>query len=260
MYKIERYGWRKDRLDPRDRALPRSSEPLTTSLSIDLRPHMPPVYDQGQLGSCTANGMAAQVAFLEMQLNPVSPIFMPSRLFIYYFERNLEGTTSSDAGAEPRDGIKVLVADGAPPEDLWPYDISKFAVRPPQSVLHEAKKVRVYEYFNLKGDLASMRFCLKNGFPFGFGFVVYNSFESDAVAKTGIVPMLSQDDAPIGGHYVVAVGCNDTSRTFIVRNSWGDGWGDKGYCYMPYDYLGSPDLASDFWTLRHLVVSDGRGP
>jgi len=252
MYKIQRYGWRRDRLDPRDKSLPTVSIP--ESITVDLRSQMPPVYDQGQLGSCTANGMAGQLAFLAMRDNPVAPVFMPSRLFIYYFERRLEGSVDSDAGAEPRDGIKVMAADGAPPEDLWPYNISQFTVRPPPSVLHEAKKMRVAEYYNLKGDIASMRWCLKMGYPFGFGFVVYDSFESDAVANTGVVPMPNPGtETPIGGHYVVAVGCNDAARTFIVRNSWGAGWGDKGYCYMPYDYLGNPDLASDFWTLRGLV-------
>lgn len=223
--------------------------PVGESIKVDLRQQMPSPYDQGDLGSCTANGMASQIEFLAKK-NGVD--FMPSRLFIYYFERNLEGTVASDAGAEPRDGIKVLAADGAPPETEWPYDISKFTVRPPQTVLHVAKKDLVSSYFNLKGDLASMRWCLKNGYPFGFGFTVYQSFESQQVAQTGIAPMPQPNEPQLGGHYVVAVGCDDEAQTFTIRNSWGTGWGMGGYCTMPYAYLADPNLASDFWTLRSL--------
>ena len=248
MFKIQRYGWRKDRPDSRDMSYEGSNVP--SMIAVDLRPLMPPVYDQGDLGSCTANGIAAQVEFLLIKQNIKD--FTPSRLFIYYFERNLEGSVASDAGAEPRDGIKVVASDGVPPEADWPYDITKFTERPPQSVLHTARKDIVSTYFNLKGDLASMRWCLKNGYPFGFGFIVYPSFESADVAKTGMVPMPGRRESPIGGHYVVAVGCDDSTSEFIVRNSWGNGWGMGGYCKMPYAYLGNSDLASDFWTLRSM--------
>jgi C1A family cysteine protease len=95
-----------------------------------------------------------------------------------------------------------------------------------------------------------MRGCLANGYPFVFGFTVYQSFESAAVAQTGIVPMPAPGEQVLGGHCVLAVGYDDNQRRFIVRNSWGPSWGVAGYCTMPYEYLINPNLASDFWTLR----------
>jgi C1A family cysteine protease len=89
--------------------------------------------------------------------------------------------------------------------------------------------------------------------PFAFGFTVYESFESDAVAQTGIVPMPSSNEEVLGGHAVLAVGYDDASTSFIVRNSWGPNWGQKGYYQMPYGYLTNTDLASDFWAIQ--VVS-----
>ena len=91
--------------------------------------------------------------------------------------------------------------------------------------------------------------CVASGWPFVFGFTVYESFLSDAVAKTGHVPMPSPAETVEGGHAVVAVGYDDKIQRFIVRNSWGTGWGMKGYCTMPYGYLTDPGLASDFWAI-----------
>ncbi len=95
-----------------------------------------------------------------------------------------------------------------------------------------------------------MRACVAEGFPFVFGFTVYESFESQQVARTGIVPMPGRAERVVGGHAVVGVGYHGAEKRFIVRNSWGTGWGMKGYCTMPYDYLANPNLAEDFWTIR----------
>ena len=95
-----------------------------------------------------------------------------------------------------------------------------------------------------------MRSCLAAGFPFVFGFSVYESFESPEVAKTGVVPMPSGNEQLLGGHAVLCVGYDDASARFLVRNSWGTGWGMAGYFTIPYDYLADRDLSDDFWTLR----------
>lgn len=95
-----------------------------------------------------------------------------------------------------------------------------------------------------------MRSCLADGFPFVFGFTVYESFESQQVAKSGVVSMPKPTERALGGHAVLGVGYNDAKKTFIVRNSWGDDWGQKGYFIMPYKYLSDRNLADDFWTIR----------
>jgi C1A family cysteine protease len=216
--------------------------------SVDLRSECPPLYDQGQLGSCTANAIGGAIEFDQRKQGTQE--FVPSRLFIYYNERVIEGTVNQDSGAQIRDGIKSVATLGVPPETDWPYDISKFAQEPPPSAFADAKMDLVTVYARVAQNLVQMQGCLASGYPFVFGFTVYDSFESDAVAQTGNVPMPIPAENVLGGHAVVAVGYDNTKRVFIVRNSWGPEWGAKGYCYMPYEYLLTPSYSSDFWTIR----------
>jgi len=247
--KIARYGWIPDQPDQRDHlyAAPPSFL-LKLPTSTDLRRQCPPVYDQGQLGSCTANAIGAAIEFerIKQRLSD----FVPSRLFIYYNERVIEGTVRSDSGAQLRDGIKSVASTGACPEPEWPYDIAKFATRPTARAYADAAMDRALSYQSLVQDLNQMKGCLASGFPFIFGFTVYQSFESAAVAKTGHASLPQWGDRPIGGHAVMAVGYDDARSWFVVRNSWGAAWGMKGYFTLPYSYLIQPGLSSDFWTIR----------
>ncbi len=247
------YGWVRDLPDERDfvYGAPLIRYPQGLPPSVDLRAECPPVYDQGQLGSCTANGIGGAIEFDQRKQGTRE--FTPSRLFIYYNERVIERTVNQDAGAQIRDGIKSVAKLGAPPETDWPYDISKFTQRPPAQAYSDAKQDLVSAYARVVQDITQMRGCLAEGFPFVFGFTVYQSFESETVANTGIVPMPSSREPVLGGHCVVAVGYDDSKRQFIVRNSWGTGWGLNGYCLMPYEYLINPRLASDFWTIRSVT-------
>lgn len=244
------YGWIRDLPDARDfiYAAPLIRYPQGLPSSIDLRSECPAVYDQGQLGSCTANGIAAAIEFDQRKQRTKE--FTPSRLFIYYNERVMEGTVSQDSGAQVRDGIKSVATLGAPPETDWKYDIKEFTQKPPSKAFSDAKKDIVSSYARVAQNLTQMQGCLAEGYPFVFGFSVYESFESETVAQTGVVPMPTSGEAVVGGHCVLAVGYDDSNRTFIIRNSWGADWGVKGYCFMPYEYLLSPQLASDFWTIR----------
>jgi C1A family cysteine protease len=149
-----------------------------------------------------------------------------------------------------RDGIKSVASQGVCPEPEWPYLISKFTEKPPAKAYQDAQSDRAVSYQSLVQDLSQMRGCLASGYPFVFGFTVYESFESPAVAQTGHVPMPGPSERAVGGHAVVAVGYDDASQTFLVRNSWGAGWGMAGYFTMPYTYLVQPGLADDLWTIR----------
>ncbi len=216
--------------------------------SIDLRSQCPPVYDQGLLGSCTSNAIAGAVEF-DLIKEKQERIFVPSRLFLYFNERVIEGTQDTDSGAQIRDGIKSVSDQGDCPENLWPYDITKFAVKPSPQCYQSAKQYRAVQYQRLQQDLNQLKGCLASGYPFVFGFTVYTSFESQQVKTTGHACMPLPREQAIGGHAVLAVGYQDSQQWFIVRNSWGDGWGMKGYFTIPYTYLLDQNLSSDFWTI-----------
>jgi C1A family cysteine protease len=249
-YTVKRFGWIPDLPDHRDYMY---AAPVTALRAlparVDLRNQCPPVYDQGQLGSCTANGIAAAVQFDRMKQN-LKPDFNPSRLFIYYNERVIEGTVNQDSGAMIRDGIKSVATQGDCPESEWPYDIAKFTTKPTPTCYKDALQYKAVQYQRLIQNLNQMKGCLASGYPFVFGFTVYESFESQQVAQTGVVPMPGPAEQVLGGHCVVAVGYDDSQQRFIIRNSWGTGWGMQGYCTMPYTYLTEPNLADDFWTVR----------
>jgi C1A family cysteine protease len=248
------YGWLPDLPDHRDlryaavrhEALAKPVPPL-----VDLRVQCPPVYDQGSLGSCTANAIAGAFQFELMKQN--LPVFNPSRLFIYYNERVLEGHVKEDSGAQIRDGIKSVATQGVCDEALWPYIIAKFAQKPTKALYTKALKNQALQYTRLNNTaINELKTCLASGNPFVFGFTVYQSFEGDKVAQSGVLPMPSSSESVMGGHAVMAAGYDDSKKAFIIRNSWGDAWGQKGYFYMPYDYITSTDLADDFWTISQV--------
>lgn len=243
------YGWVPDLPDHRDtlygavRRVPAKLPP-----SVDLRPQCSPVEDQGDLGSCTGNSIAGAVEFLEKKDGV--PLTNVSRLFIYYNERVVEHTVNSDSGAMIRDGIKTLVKQGVCSEKKWPYVISKFTSKPSAACYKEALNHQATAYARLQ-TVDEMRVCLADGYPFVFGFTVYQSFESQQVAKTGVVPMPNKSkEKVLGGHAVLAVGYDDAKKCVLVRNSWGPNWGMKGYFTIPYDYLADRNLSDDFWTIR----------
>ena len=244
------YGWIPDLPDHRDYlygALLAEAGPLPPR--VDLREACPPVYDQGQLGSCTANAIAAALEFDQMK-QAAKDVFVPSRLFIYYNERVVEGTVDQDAGAMIRDGMKSVARQGAPHERLWPYAIAKFRTKPSPPSYRDAAKHPAVVYQRLTQQVTQLKGCLAAGYPFVFGFSVYESFESDAVARNGHVSMPRPKEQLLGGHAVLAVGYDEGKGRFVVRNSWGSRWGMKGYFTMPFDYLLDTNLSDDFWTIK----------
>lgn len=245
---IKRYGWRPDRPDHRDYYYT-SSKPVVTPPHKDLRPALPPCYDQGDLGSCTGNAIAGILHYNEI-CQKKAPYLTPSRLFIYYNERVIDGTITEDAGSTLRHGIQAVSRWGYCAENDWPYDIARFADVPSDSAYGAAKKEIIKEYMRVNQNLNDLRAVIASGHPVTMGFSVYESFESREVRDTGIVPMPGLDEQDIGGHAVLLVGYDDPSSRFIVRNSWGSDWGDNGYFTIPYEYVLNNDLADDFWTIR----------
>ncbi|HTA19253.1 MAG TPA: C1 family peptidase [Polyangia bacterium] len=240
-----KYGWIPDAPDHRD--VTYSAPALDSDVSVDLRPTCPAIYDQGDIGSCTANAIAAAIEYdyLKARL----PAFTPSRLFIYYNARELVGTIAADAGAMIRDGIKSIIQSGWCPEPLWPYEDDRLTTKPTDTCYTNATAYRTLSYQRVTPTLAQLKGCLASGYPFVFGFSVYESFEP-SVANTGRVALPSHNESRLGAHAVLCVGYQDATQDFLIRNSWGAAFGTGGYCRMPYAYLLEDDLAADFWTIR----------
>jgi C1A family cysteine protease len=215
---------------------------------VDLRQWASPIDDQGNLGSCTGNAIAGAIDLMDNK--NYKKHTQVSRLFIYYYERLLEGTVSQDSGAQIRDGIKVGHMYGAPLESLWPYDIRNFTHVPSAAAIADAAKRKIIKYQNAP-DFLHVKDAIAAGYPVVIGFSVYSSFESPEVAATGNMPMPNVNtEQALGGHAVCIVGYDDHKQHFIVRNSWGTSWGDKGYFYMPYGIIQNPNLSRDFWVIQ----------
>lgn len=239
----------KDRLDLRDHIYRSESigDVNTLPVEVDLRDNFTfDAFDQLQLGSCTANALAAFRMYF-LGLSGATPIML-SRLFIYYFERLAEGTVRQDSGAMIVDGMKVLQQMGVCPELEDEYNIAKFTQRPSDKAIQDALQYRISAYQRIVG-VNALQAALAEGKPVVAGFTVYESFESQAVATTGIAVMPKRGERVLGGHAVLIVGYKKIKGKlyFIVRNSWGTKWGDKGYFYMPVSYF-TKGLVSDMWT------------
>jgi len=256
----KKYGWKKDKYTELDIATRPALSTykklnfhpyLSNITSIDLRNKCPPIYDQGHLGSCTANATCGAYGF-EMMKQRETYVDM-SRLYLYYCSRDMEGTVDQDSGAEIKDVVSVTEKTGLCLDTLWPYDISKFTEKPPQACYDDSALHKTMNGERIQQTSDDIKQCLLDGYPVIFGFQVYDSFESEPVAKTGIVPMPNiTTEKLLGGHAVLIVGFTQINGQdyFIVRNSWGESWGDIGYFYMPFAYVLDTTLASDFWSIK----------
>jgi C1A family cysteine protease len=227
--------------------------------TVDLRPKLQfPIFDQGELGSCTAN---AGVAYKEYLLQ--DPKVALSRLYLYYKERELEGTINEDSGAEMREICKVLNQFGVCPEHDMPYNIGAFKSAPSTQAEADAAAYKIGAYHSVRTITEIKQALALRQRPVLIGIDVYESFESQTVARTGKVPLPNTTkEQALGGHAVLVVGYVDsafspyfsrlpvckTSGYLIVRNSWGPNWGDKGYFYLPYEFV-TKGVAYDFWVI-----------
>jgi len=221
----------------------------------DLVSQMPPVYDQGNLGSCTANAIGAAYQYNRIKQKEANPEPI-SRLMLYLEERVAENTVEVDEGAQISTGVRCISEIGVCPETLWPYDITKFTVKPPLQCYKSASNHKCTKSYRISNNPIQIKQAILNNLPVILGIVLYQSFESPEVAKTGIVNMPSIEEQCKGGHAVLLVGFDDETQRYKMRNSWGTEWGDKGYFTIPYQYIHDPTLTDDLWVLVSVLDDD----
>ena len=274
-------GWLRDLPDCRDTTLTtgirrqagpdRAATVASVQARIGLRrPSLPeyadnedlcsPVEDQGNLGSCTAQAGVGLVEFIERRDNDQH--VDASRRFLYWMSRLLDGLRG-DTGAYLRTTMKALVMTGVPPERYWKYDVDLYDEEPPAWVFSLAQNYKAIEYMRLDGatpmdTLLNVKAAIAERMPVMFGFSVFSSLHYGPE-----IPYPTADDYLEGGHAVLAVGYRDAYEFpggrqggLLIRNSWGQDWGEGGYGWLPYDYV-TDGLADDFWTACVVSVDTG---
>ncbi|HMO03414.1 MAG TPA: C1 family peptidase [Kiritimatiellia bacterium] len=215
---------------------------------VDLRGMMTAIEDQGQTSSCVANALAGSYEYWIRRTTKQD--YDVSRLFLYYNARWRSGDQDKDAGSVIQLAMEGLRDFGACSEVSWPFEKPLLLKKPDRDAYAEAAQFKITEMARVPLDLQAWKQALASGYPIVFGCLLFESFDQ-ANQRGGVVPMPSPEDvgrSSHGGHAMTAVGYSDAEQVFIVRNSWGPKWGDKGYCYMPYNYLMNPEFnAGDSW-------------
>lgn len=259
-------GWQPSRPDHRDHffaAVPSVQASLPAQVDLahpSIAAPWSPIWQQGDIGSCGPHSAAADLVFAGLRQQGMASVPMPSRLFIYWCARHVMGTTDYDSGVDNRSLLKALAEYGWCDESLWPYTTTDFKQRPGGPAFAQAAERKISQYLRVPQNLEQMKGCLAGGDPFIFGFSVYSSMMTGAVKASGVVPLPRLGDSQLGGHDVLIVGYSDSTRVFKFRNSWGDGWGVNGYGYIPYEYAINPQLAGDFWTVKHSALPSPVAP
>ncbi|MGE5359543.1 MAG: C1 family peptidase [Bacteroidales bacterium] len=223
---------------------------------VDLRQYCTAVEDQGQIGSCTANAAVGALEYHLKRRDGDAPDL--SRMFVYYNARRMRGRMMIDGGAYIRDAMASVMAFGACREDIWPYDPMLFAMEPSPQAYEDAVKHEALQYARVDSGQGTIR-ALAKGFPVVFATLIPPRCYEEA-ARTGVIPpcTASERDQPTtGGHAMLIVGYDNIERVFIVRNSWGEGWGDCGYCRIPYDVMEMCGRPDEFWVVAELTKQEG---
>lgn len=222
--------------------------PSTLPLAVDLRPKCSPVVDQDGMDSCVAFAIIGAMEYLENIQNKSFISLSPQ--FVYYNERVLENTVNQDTGSYVEDGIKVVTTYGACELSLWPYNKENLYTKPSAEAYADAAKRKALKYSQLEQTQTALMTSLVNGFPVIFGCLTYPSFKSETVT-TGVVSIPESTEIIVGGHAMLIVGYDMQKQQFLCRNSWGTKWGIEGYCWMPFAYILSPNLANSFYSIQN---------
>lgn len=247
-----------DKPDERDykfsSTLLRDIDPSALPAKVDLRPQWGEILDQGSLGSCVSNSVAYQLRYV-LKKNSGKVLNM-SRLYIYYNGRSLANyPIKEDTGLTMRGGFQSVAAQGAVEEKVWPYVVSQFAVKAPDTIYTVGRQNKDILYYAVTQDLNQIKKCLKDGFAISFGIALFSSFMSSAVARSGQVPIPNQSsEQRVGGHAMTIIGYDDSTQKFIVANQWGKSWGDSGFCHIPYSLILDKKLTGDLWTPRSYTM------
>ena len=243
-----RYGWIRDLPDIRDQdflaAIPHATLPDEFDLATAYPDRILPILDQGDIGSCVFNA-GVSLVYYDMVRQKLLP-FMPSRLQWYYNTRVREHTVKSDSGATITDACKVFKSKGVCPEAEWTYTEENLFKKPSVKAAKDALSCKGLKWEHVHQNNNALQQMLYAGNPIIFGISVYDSFESKEAAKTGMIPMPRSDETLLGGHGISMTGWSDKLGAYRCRNSWGTGWGDKGWFWLPYKYVEDPNLAADF--------------
>ena len=241
-----KFGALRDVHDVRDRMYRPARRPAPVPQHVDLRQWAGPIKDQGDEGSCTGHAFSSVREWMARRYERTSPILSPQCLYVE--ELLADGSFPKDEGAMPRTGCQVLTAKGCCETALYPYVAGKFTAPTPEQS-QNALKYKTGAYHRI-GTLPDFLSCLADATPWPVlvGFVVYESFMTEQVADTGIMAIPDPDEQQQGGHEVLCLGYNLPNHMALIQNSWGDGWGQKGYFWMPFEVIASPN--TDLWMVH----------
>jgi hypothetical protein len=223
---------------------------------MDLREFCTTVEDQGQIGSCTANAAVGALEYHYKRRDGRAADL--SRMFVYFNTRRMRGQLFDDCGAQIREAMASIMAFGACREEVWPYNPALFAQEPPREAYNDAWARDALQYARVDGTRGAVRAVAK-GLPVVFGCGIPERCYAEA-ERTGVMPELRPgelEQGTAGGHSMLIVGYDNNRQSLLVRNSWGESWGERGYVWIPYSVLDATSSPSEYWVMSELEKNTG---
>ena len=210
-------------------------QPLATiAPSVDLRKDFTVVKDQGDMGACSAFAMVGIFEYI-LKKNHQPEIDL-SEQFVYYNARKADGASRVDAGTSLSEVIRTMMDKGVCQEHLFPYNPDNISQEPPVEAYDDAQTRKIVRAKVVRKDLQAIKSAVYEGYPVAISLRIFNTFNP----RKGFIRIPSETEIQneqSGNHAMIICGYNDEARFFVVRNSWGRKFGDKGYCYIPYGYI-----------------------